>query len=86
MLVLTFPLLLFMSAPVFSDETVSRVSAEETLGLLGTPGVHILDARTSSDWKKAEEKIKSAVRVNPHRVSSWADGIPKDERIILYCS
>jgi rhodanese-related sulfurtransferase len=63
-----------------------RITKEEVKALLGDPGVIILDARTGSSWSKSDKKIKGAVRVDPDDVASWAGSIPRDKKIVVYCS
>jgi hypothetical protein len=73
-------------AAAWSAEDAPRISKEEVRTLLGNPGVIILDARTGSSWSLSVRKIKGAVRVDPADVNSWAGGLPKDKKIVVYCS
>jgi predicted sulfurtransferase len=74
-------------APVVrAEEEAPRIMKEEVKGLLGNPGVVILDARTGASWESSDKKIKGAVRVDPDNVASWANSIPKDKKIVVYCS
>ncbi len=54
--------------------------------LLGDPGVIILDARVQWAWEGSDSKIKGAIRVDPANVGSWADSLPKNKMIVVYCS
>jgi hypothetical protein len=69
-----------------ADEGVPRMSTEELSGMLGEPGLAILDTRIVKDWRKAKVKIKGADRVDPHDVSSWASDYRKDQKIVVYCA
>lgn len=71
---------------VFADETVPRIGQEELLRILDDPALTVLDARIVKDWRKSDRKIKGAVRVDPHDVSSWIGNYPKDRKIVVYCS
>jgi rhodanese-related sulfurtransferase len=73
------------SAVCWADDA-PRISKEEVKALLGNPGVVILDARTSAAWKDSDKKIKGAIRIDPWNVDSWVATIPKDKKIIVYCS
>lgn len=75
-----------LSASVRAAGDAPRISKEDVKALLGDPGVVILDARTGSSWSKSDKKIKGAVRADPDEVPSWAGSIPKDKKIIVYCS
>jgi rhodanese-related sulfurtransferase len=63
-----------------------RISKEELKALLGHRDVVVLDARTEAAWKGSDKKIKDAVRVDPWNIDLWAGGIPKDKKIVVYCS
>lgn len=80
----------FMAAIFFTSVCIAaeaqRITKEELKLLLGNPGVLILDARTGESWANSSMKIKGAVRVDPSTISSWAATLPKDKKIIVYCS
>jgi rhodanese-related sulfurtransferase len=63
-----------------------RITKEEVKTLLGDPGVIILDARTGGSWADSASKIMGAIRVDPSDVDAWAGTIPRDKKIIIYCS
>jgi rhodanese-related sulfurtransferase len=75
-----------LSTAVRAEEDAPRITKEEVKALLGDTGVTILDARTGASWESSDKKIKGAVRVDPDNVASWAGSIPKDKKIIVYCS
>jgi len=64
---------------------VPRMSKEDLKSLLGNLELILLDVRTARDWKKADAKIKGALREDPAEVSSWASRYPKEKTIVLYC-
>lgn len=74
------------SSPSFAEEDIPRITKEEVKTLLNDPGVAILDARITQDWKNSDRKIKGAVRVEPLDVGTWAGNYPKDKKIIVYCA
>jgi rhodanese-related sulfurtransferase len=65
---------------------VSRISKDELKSKLGSPDVVLLDVRAKHDWERSDEKITGAVRMDPQTVDNWADTLPKDKEIILYCA
>ena len=67
-------------------QDVPRISKDELKAKLGSPGIVLIDVRTENDWKKSDEKITGAIRMDPETVDSWAATLPKDKEIILYCA
>lgn len=65
---------------------VPRLTKEELRGLLGDPGVAIIDTRLGRDWASSDVKIPGAVREDPGAVSSWAGKYAQDQTIVLYCA
>lgn len=78
---------LFMIFPVMCTAgDAPRISKEELKALLGSPNLVVLDVRTDYDSKENGKKIKGALRVDPNELKSWAPGLQKDRKIVLYCS
>ncbi len=48
-------------------------------------GMMILDVRRVSDLDTATEKLAGARWKDPQHVFVWADALPKDQSIVLYC-
>ncbi len=69
-----------------SAKDVPRITKEELKAKLGSPNLVLLDVRAKSDWEGSNEKITGAVRMDPDAVDSWADTLPKDKEIVLYCA
>jgi rhodanese-related sulfurtransferase len=67
-------------------QDVPRISKDELKAKLESPDMMLIDVRADSDWKKSDEKIKGAIRMDPGTVDSWAATLPKDKEIILYCA
>jgi hypothetical protein len=61
-------------------EEAPKITKEEVLGMLGNPGVIIIDLRSEG----SELKIKGAVREDPDNVSLWIDKYPKDKTLVFY--
>jgi rhodanese-related sulfurtransferase len=64
---------------------VPRVSKQTLKSWLNDPNVLIIDVRLHS-YETSKKKIKGAVRKDPYNVKSWASTLPKDKKIVLYCS
>jgi hypothetical protein len=73
-------------SPALSASDVPRMDKDELRALLDNPDVVILDARTSSDWNKSENKIKGAHRLDQRNAESVETMYPKEMTIVVYCS
>ncbi len=69
-----------------SAKEVPRITKEELKAKLGSSNMVLLDVRARSDWEGSNEKITGAVRMDPDAVDTWADTLPKDKEIVLYCA
>lgn len=47
--------------------------------------VAILDVRRKSDLDASHEKIHGATWCNPEELGEWADKIPKNREVVIYC-
>ena len=45
----------------------------------------LLDVRRKSDYEAAPRVIETARWCDPQSVESWADGLPKDREVVVYC-
>ncbi len=63
---------------------VSFIDPAGLKAMLGDPRLLIIDVRLG-DFS-SHNKIAGAVRYSPDDVSSWAPGLPRDKKIVLYCS
>lgn len=79
-LVLVFPLSCALG------QGVPRLDKDTLKGWLSDPQVIILDVRQPQDWRGSDKKIKGAVRQDPKKAKTWAAGLPKDKKIVLYCA
>jgi hypothetical protein len=69
-----------------SNKDVPRVEKDTLKGWLGDPNVLLIDVRAAKDWQESGKKIKGAVRQDPGQTKTWAAGMPKDKKIVLYCA
>jgi 3-mercaptopyruvate sulfurtransferase SseA len=69
-----------------ADKDVPRVERETLKGWLGDPNLVLIDVRAAKDWQESDKKIKGAVRQDPEKTKTWAAGLPKEKKIVLYCA
>lgn len=48
-------------------------------------GKLILDVRRAADRAASPEQLAGAQWNDPEKLAEWADGLPKDRDIVLYC-
>lgn len=48
-------------------------------------GKHLIDVRRTADRDASIEQIPGAAWHNPEQITDWADTLPKDREIVLYC-
>ena len=77
-------ILCLLAFSVASAGNVPRMTPDTLNGLLGSPGVMILDVRSASDWNPAVSKIQGAERSNPKEIKNWADAYPQGVTLVLY--
>jgi rhodanese-related sulfurtransferase len=65
---------------------VPRISKEELRAKLGNSDLIILDVRRAPDWNTSSVKIQGAVRADPADVAAWADTVPTEKTLVLYCA
>ena len=49
-------------------------------------GKMILDVRRIADREAAPEHLPGAQWKNPEQLAEWADSLPKDQDIVIYCA
>jgi rhodanese-related sulfurtransferase len=74
-----------LAVPCLAAKAVPLVSKQQLKSWLNDPDLLIIDVRLSS-YDSSKKKIKGAVRKDPYNVGSWASTLPKDKKIVLYCS
>jgi|WetSurSiteA1Bulk_404760.scaffolds.fasta_scaffold82493_1 rhodanese-related sulfurtransferase len=45
----------------------------------------VLDVRRNADYEADEEIIPGAIRRNPEQIDQWAQELPKDKDVVVYC-
>lgn len=78
--------LLISQGAVYAGDGVPRMSAETLLEQLDSPDVMVIDVRTGPDFNGSELVIKNAQRQDYSDVASWADSLPRDKTLVLYCA
>jgi rhodanese-related sulfurtransferase len=48
-------------------------------------GMYVLDVRRAADHAASGEQLGGANWKNPEDIAQWADALPKDQDIVLYC-
>ncbi|TSA22699.1 MAG: sulfurtransferase [Betaproteobacteria bacterium] len=48
-------------------------------------GKYLLDVRRADDMKASTEHLAGAHWQDPTQIAEWADTLPKDQEIVLYC-
>ncbi|MCU0842218.1 MAG: rhodanese-like domain-containing protein [Thiobacillaceae bacterium] len=56
----------------------------ETL-MMEPDGQYILDVRRVADRHASTEQLAGARWKDPEKLDKWADGLPRDREIVLYC-
>ena len=79
-------ILIVFSVGPSGAEDIALIEPEELKAQLDQPDLVILDVRIVSYWKRSDRKIRGALRVDPHDVSSWANNFSKDGPVAVYCS
>lgn len=62
------------------DRTINPETLKSELS-----GKFILDVRRTDDRNASSEQVAGANWKDPTRIADWADGLPKDQDIVLYC-
>lgn len=48
-------------------------------------GKHLIDVRRAADREASPEQIPGAAWHDPEKLAAWAETLPKDREIVLYC-
>jgi len=48
-------------------------------------GKHIIDVRRKNDLDASTEQVPGATWHDPEQLAQWADSLPKNQDIVLYC-
>lgn len=68
--------------------TFPRVTVEELQQWMAAgERLFFVDARSAVAWDAATTKVPGALRVPPHEdIEPYLDKIPKDQRVVIYCT
>ncbi len=47
--------------------------------------LHLIDVRRAADLAASAEQLPGASWHDPEKIGEWADGLPRDREIVLYC-
>ena len=61
------------------------ISPENLKKLLNSSAVALLDVRRKSDLDASREKVLGATWCDPDLLAEWADRVPKNREVVLYC-
>ncbi|MCI5166300.1 MAG: hypothetical protein D3903_09435 [Candidatus Electrothrix sp. GM3_4] len=86
MLGLIFVYLLLSATSLLAADDVQLMSAEELKGNLNAENISILDARSERGWSNSDVKIPGALRATWDNFDEWSSSLPKDNKLVLYCS
>ena len=77
----------FAENPAANDGlAIPRMSVNELKNQLGNPDLTIIDVRRQKNWWSSTEKILTAAREDPAKVSQWYTTYPRDRVLVFYCS
>ncbi len=85
-IILLVSCLFFCAVSLFAAEEVQVMSAQDLKDNLHAKDVTILDVRSERGWKKSEFKIPGALRATWDSFEEWSGSLPKENRLVLYCS
>lgn len=64
----------------------NSITSKELKALLeNDPEMVLLDVRRKADYEAESKTIGPAVWRDPQKVDEWADEIPKNRKVIVYC-
>lgn len=82
---LLFTVLCLAASPTFAG-AVNLMEISELKEVLNSDSVVVLDVRAGRDWSTSEFKIPGAIRASGEEFDDWANTLPKDKKIVLYCA
>ena len=83
---LIFVYLLLGATSLLAADEVQFMSAEELKKNLNAENISILDARSERGWSNSEVKIPGAIRATWDNFDEWSVSLPKDNKLVFYCS
>ena len=64
------------------ERTISPANLKK---LLESGPVSLLDVRRKGDLDASREKLLGATWCDPEQLAEWADKVPKNREVVLYC-
>lgn len=84
------PVLLLLSCSLqtvqATDDRIRWMSREELLSILDERGLILFDARYSKDWRRSDQKIRGAIRLDAQEVEQLEGFYAPDQKIVIYCA
>ncbi len=85
------PLIFLALAPspalsLAAEPEVKFVDVDTLKGMLGDSSLLIIDARHGTEWTKSDRKIEGAMRFSQDGIATWGPLLPKNRKIVMYCS
>jgi rhodanese-related sulfurtransferase len=65
------------------SRTITPQALKENIDI--EKNILLLDVRRNADYEADREMIPGAVRHDPEQVDQWAQEIPKDKDVVVYC-
>ncbi len=65
---------------------MAKIAPDTLKDWLDDPQIFILDLRNPTAWEGSRSKIRHAHRFDPTRFPEWARNLPRDKKLVLYCT
>ena len=65
--------------------TASKLTRSLPANAINPSAVYVLDVRREADYATSNESLPGAHWKNPEQLTDWADSLPQDQTIVLYC-
>lgn len=65
--------------------TYSKLVKVDELATLGDGNITLIDVRLTEDLAKNPKLIDGATHYDPETITEWADKIPKNKPVVVYC-
>jgi rhodanese-related sulfurtransferase len=69
----------------FRAYTACKLARSLQASAIDPSAVYVLDVRREADYTASNESLPGAYWKNPEHLVDWADDLPKDQDIVLYC-
>jgi rhodanese-related sulfurtransferase len=85
-LLLTTLFFFFISLLTATAADYQVMTKEELREQLNSPELIIIDARSRSQWDASKFKIPGAAWMPSERIDLWADKLPRNKKVVIYCA